>query len=154
MAMARADKARSYTEYLQDLKAYQKSFQDGHVEFSSYLQEKVHFWPGFILYGTSLTNMSVVFALPDAGVKVGARLISCDGKSVDRLLEKYTDLYNWNRAIPHDRFRYINRVFRKTSDNKGEEVDACTFSTGKVALKWQKVSQVQVTAISASGVEE
>ena len=139
-AFARADAARSYSDYLRTLQFYTNGFADGHIVLSPALSQRLLTWSGFILTAHSAADAMVAFAEPDSGLKVGARLISCDGKDFGQLLAERTDPYFWNNEIPHARYAQAYRLFYQGRVDPQPRFEECRFSSGPVRLNWRNTN--------------
>lgn len=138
-ANARARTATSYSDYVRTLRFYANGFQDGHIGIGLEVVPTEQRWPGFIVGKRSVGSVEVIYADTDAGVKPGARLLSCDGQSVAVLLAQRTDPYFWNAGIPHERMSQAYHLFYQDALDPLAKLNVCTFSTGKVTLKWHRV---------------
>jgi hypothetical protein len=153
-ALARAARAVSYDDYLRVLEFYTNGFSDDHVEIFPSLTERLLTWSGFIVAGSSGSDIRVVDAEPDSGVKVRDRLLSCDGKPVDELLSIRTDPYFWNAAIPHARYQEAYRLFYQGRNDPLPKPSSCEFSSGSQALKWRNtnIDELQPKLDAARGL--
>lgn len=135
--LARADAARSYGDYLRTLEFYTNGFADGHIGVYQALTQRLLTWSGFIITARSETDATVAVAEPDTGLKVGDRLLSCDGKDLGKLLAERTDPYFWNAQIPHARYAQAYRLFYQGRTDPQPRADNCVFSSGANHLRWR-----------------
>ncbi|MEI9888671.1 MAG: S41 family peptidase [Rhizomicrobium sp.] len=143
-AKAMAGRVRSFEEYQRTLQFYANGFRDGHVFIGMNVDTTVQSWTGFIVGGSSADDATVISAEPDAGVKPGDRLVSCDGKNADALLAERTDPYYWNADIPHARFSQYYRLFYQSDSDPRPKPQRCTFSSGTVALNWRVIRTAEL----------
>jgi len=139
-ALLRADAATSYGDYLRTVQFYTNGFADGHILVSPVLTQRLLTWSGFIVTAHSAADAIVALAEPDTGLKVGDRLISCDGKDFGQLLAERTDPYVWNAEIPHARYAQAYRLFYQGRGDPQPRADDCRFSSGPVHLKWRNTN--------------
>ena len=154
-ALARADAAKSYDDYMRSLLFYTNGFSEDHITVFPALQQRLLSWAGFLVAAQPDNNtLHVAVAAPDAGVKVGDTLLSCDGKSVDDLLHERTDPYYWNAAIPHARMLQAWRLFYQGRNDEQATPASCVFSSGRVALHWRKtnIDELQPKIDAARGL--
>jgi hypothetical protein len=137
-AELRAKSAHSFADYLRALQFYTNGFKDGHVGVYPNVKISTYVWPGFLVAGTSLDDVHVAFADKDAGVTVGAKLLSCDGRSVDELVADGIDPYFWNSAIPHERYVLLYRLFYQDKYDTRPKLKTCRFTSGNVVLTWRQ----------------
>ena len=102
---ARATDARTYFDYVRALRFYTNGFQDGHIGLA--LQRSLHSNRLRPASSPELHRMApprLIWGLKrHAGVRVGERILECDGRSVDDWMTARVDPYFWNPAIPHER---------------------------------------------------
>jgi hypothetical protein len=154
LAMSRASDARSYDDYVRTLAFYTNGFSDDHVQVYPSLTERLLTWSGFIVVGSLDSSATVAVTESDTGVKVGDRLLSCDGKPPDALLAERTDPYFWNAAIPHARYQQAYRLFYQGRNDPQPKPNSCAFSSGTVQLKWRNtnVDELQPKLVTARGL--
>jgi Peptidase family S41 len=138
-ALVEAAAAHSFADYARALRRYNNAFQDGHTSVSFTLGAQTTEWPGFIARDDSEGRMTVLHAEPDAGVKVGDVIESCDGQSVDALKAARVDPYYWNAAIPHDRRRVSFRLFVLDPADVDLRLKHCRTSAGEATLNWREM---------------
>jgi hypothetical protein len=80
-AKFKASAARSYSDYVRALRFYTNGFQDGHIGIGLEILPAEQRWPGFIVDEKTSDRVEVVRAEDDSGLRIGARLLSCDGQS-------------------------------------------------------------------------
>jgi hypothetical protein len=136
-ADARAKRATSFADYIRALEFYTNGFQDDHIGIGLEVDIQQERWPGFAVKGSSGLDTRVVYAEPDAGVPAGARLVSCDRRSLPALMAERVEPYFWNSAIPHQRYDHVNDLFHQDVRDPRPLFKECTFSSGIVALKWR-----------------
>lgn len=139
-ALSRAGAARSYGDYLRTLEFYTNGFADGHILVHEALTQRLLTWSGFIITARSASDATVALAEPDSGLKVGDRLLSCDGKDLDKLLAERTDPYFWNVEIPHARYAQAYRLFYQGRTDPQSRLENCAFSSGSVHVRWRNTN--------------
>lgn len=158
IAFQEAVHARTYSDYTRALRRYTNGFQDGHVTVSFGIAPTKIDWPGFVVGGDPDGRPEIVYAEPDAGVKRGDHIESCDGVSFDALMKERTDPYFWNSAIPQARMSMATYLFLANPDERAQHLTRCRFSSGDVLLKWRtgdaaEVNKTLFTALSGGGAE-
>jgi len=139
-ALSRAGAARSYGDYLRTLEFYTNGFADGHILVQEALTQRTLTWSGFIITARSATDATAALAEPDSGLKVGDRLLSCDGKDLNKLLAERTDPYFWNAEIPHARYAQAYRLFYQGRTDSQPPLENCVFSSGSVHVRWRNTN--------------
>lgn len=139
-ALSRTGAAHSYGDYLRALEFYTNGFADGHIQVYQALSPRTLTWTGFIIAAHSSTDATVALADPDTGLKVGDRLLSCDGKDLGMLLAERTDPYFWNAEIPHARYAQAYRLFYQGATDPQPRAENCLFSSGSVHLRWRNTN--------------
>jgi Peptidase family S41 len=139
-ANRQAASAVSFSDYVRCLQYYTNGFQDGHIGIGLEVQPSEVTSPGFIVHQAS-GAAEVIYAEPDAGVPKGAKVLSCDGKTLDELIAERIQRYYWNSAIPHERVLHLDRLFYQDALDSRSKFKRCEFSTGEVDLKWRKVER-------------
>lgn len=137
LAEARAQAATSFADYVRSLEFYTNGFQDDHIGIGLEVEPSSIYWPGFVVKGSSPEAIRVVYAEPEAGVRLGATLVSCDGQSVRQLNALRVEPFFWNSAIPHQRYDDANELFESPAGDP-QRLHECTFSSGEIALKWRR----------------
>jgi Peptidase family S41 len=158
IALQEAARARTYSDYTRALRRYATGFQDGHVSLSFGIASTRIDWPGFVVGGDPDGRAAIAYAEPDAGVKRGDHIESCDGVSFDALMKERVDLYFWNSAIPQARMSVAMYLFLANSDERARRLARCRFSSGEVLLKWRtgdatEVNKTLGTALSGGDAE-
>jgi len=153
LSVQRAHEAQSLQDYERTLTFYANGFNDNHVAVSFHNAPRFDQWPGFVV-GSVDGGVGVVYAEAGAGVAPGAKLLSCDGLDTDALLKARTDPYFWRTAVPHQRFERAFHLFYQAADDPQATLKTCVFSSGPVALKWQRFpdSRFQDILAKARGV--
>lgn len=153
-ALARADAAQGYDDYLRALFFYTNGFSEDHIALFPALQQRLLSWAGFLVAAQSDGAVRVAVAEPDAGVAVGDTLLSCDGKSVDALLRERTDPFYWNAAIPHARALQAWRLFYQGRNDAQAKPASCVFASGTVAVHWRNtnIDELQPKLDAARGL--
>jgi hypothetical protein len=139
-ALRRAATAHSYGDYLRTLEFYTNGFADGHIQVYQVLTQRLLAWSGFIISAGSATDAAVALAELDTGLKVGDRLLSCDGKDLGKLLAEQTDPYFWNAEIPHARYAQAYRLFYHGRTDPQPRAETCVFSSGSIHLRWRNTN--------------
>ena len=140
-ASERARAVRSYSDYTRVLRFYTNGFQDGHLGVGFNITPEEVRWPGFVIGADDNGAAQVVYADPDAGVKQGEHLLSCDGRSVDDLMKERVDPYYWNSAIPHQRPLHLHRLLHLDPGDSAYRLKSCKFSSGEVELNWKRAQR-------------
>jgi Peptidase family S41 len=146
-ATERAAGVRSYFDYVRALRFYANGFQDGHIGLGLEITPYEQAWPGFIAGNSRNGAAEVIWARPDAGVRVGDQIIDCDGRSIDDWMTQRIDPYFWNRAIPHQRFEHVYRLFYTGLADRSSQFSSCRFSSGRVELGWRSVGRGEFQGI-------
>jgi hypothetical protein len=142
-AKARAATAASLEDYQRAVRFYTNGFRDGHIGVGFYYTPRDDEWPAFVV-GADGNAVTVAYADNNAGVPVGAKLISCDGQSVDALLAARSDPYYWNAGIPHLRFGRAYHLFYQAEADNQPKLESCVFSSGTVTLHWRKIADAEL----------
>ncbi len=142
-AKKRAEAATSFADYQRALRFYTNGFQDGHIGIGVNYPAAEILWPGLVVAARADGAPEVTHAEENAGVNVGAKLISCDGQSIDVLLRERVDPYFWNTAIPHERSQNLFRLFYMDALDPMPRLRACAFSSGDVTLKWHREDRAE-----------
>src|SRR5262249_49788559 len=135
--LARAGAVHNIDDYERTLRFYANGFGDGHLSVWFNVDPDRLNWTGFVVKATSTNDAAVIEAEPDAGAAKGARLISCDGQSLDNLLADRVDPYYWNKNIPHEHYANVQHLFFQDAEDSVPTLKQCTFSSGVVVLKWR-----------------
>lgn len=153
-AIAKAKRARSYSDYVRALRLYTNGFEDGHLVIRQVIFPQSFDWAGFAIGADSDGGPEVISAESDSGVKAGDRIQSCDGQSFDALMKNRTDPYFWNRAIPQGRLQWVSQMFVISPDETGRKLTTCRFSSGEVKLNWRTATNDELNKkLGASGTD-
>jgi hypothetical protein len=156
-ASREARAARTYSDYMRALRRYTNGFQDGHVSLDTAYVPARPAWAGFVAGGGSDDRPQVIYAEPDAGMKAGDLIESCDGRSIDALMRARTDPYYWNSAIPQARMNWIGLLFVANPDEQDKRLASCRFSSGEVKLHWRSIGNDELnrkTVDALSGADQ
>jgi hypothetical protein len=144
LALRRAGTARSFAGYFFALRAYVAAFDDGHLVFGVFgsTPSDTH-WPGFLTaYGTDGAQRVAVRA-DDAPVPLGARLLGCDGRSADRLVEANIGRFIGRWSLLSQRMFMGAMLFADQGNPYVRRPVHCTFEAGgrrqDVTLGWQPI---------------
>ena len=147
-----AGRARTYSDYTRALRRYTNGFQDGHVTVSFGIAPTKIDWPGFVVGGDPDGRPEIDYAEPDAGVRRGDHIESCEGLSFDALMKERVDPYFWNRAIPQARMSVATNLFLANPDERDRRIARCRLSSGEVLLKWRTDDAAEVNKTLAAAL--
>ncbi len=167
-ALAKAGKAKTYNGWRYALQFFMNSFQDpkAGLSFISASEEgKLSFrwpsswlWPGFIAAWRH-QGWTVHFSDGISGSpKKGWKIISCDGKSLDDLMEANVSPFMGIKGLAADKIRFAPELFLDKGNPFVSRPMACLFDTGrgrqKIKLKWTalKFEDIKMPLRSAQGV--
>lgn len=88
LALDRAKRTHDFGGYFYAMRAYAASFDDGHLAYYVPAEDQPKLawdWPGFLTAFDHNDAQRVVTRADDAPVPMGAKLVSCDGKSADAI---------------------------------------------------------------------
>lgn len=134
-ARRRAAGARTYADYVRALRFYVAGFRDGHTQLA--LEPRGgRIWPGLLVARAEDGAIRVAAADPGSAAPEGSRLIACDGKSAERMIDAEIAPYYANPAIPASRDAAIFRLFvRSDSDTRLPRL--CSFDRGGRRIEGQ-----------------
>jgi hypothetical protein len=149
IALQRAATAHSYADHFFALLEYAAAFNDGHLELGAFgatpgtaaggLQ-----WPGFLtVYGAD-GEQRVGSRADDSPLPVGARLVSCDGRSAERVLEEVVGRFNGRWMLRSQRMRNGFALFISEGNPYARRPERCIFETAgqnrEIALIWRQLA--------------
>jgi len=143
VALDRAKTARSFADYFFAVQRYTAAFDDGHLVFGVFgsTPDQVKAWPGFIAEDDGSRGLVVTSAEPWAGVSVGSRIKSCDGRDAFQLgKDRIGDRFGrWELAS--QRVMFSSMVMLDTGDPYVQPIRRCVFegNSGEfmVDLDWR-----------------
>lgn len=145
-ARARAQRARDQGGYYYALLSYANGFHDPHLNLSAQMRLAPARWPGFVT--TAHGDDVVVFYRDDADDStppVGARVISCDGRSLADFRTRYIYPFTLNPGLAQDRRRSAARVFMDRHNPFGPPPRRCVFQKDgarrTITLQWRDVPE-------------
>jgi hypothetical protein len=141
-ARERAEHARDQAGYYYALLSYTAGFRDPHLGLSAKMHLAPARWPGFVT--TAHGDDVVVFYRDDhypSAPPLGARVISCDGRTLDAYRARYIYPFTLNPAFADDRRRSAARIFMDRHNPFGPAPRRCVFeSNGRqttLTLNWR-----------------
>lgn len=153
-AEQRAAEASSYEDYRQALRYYANGFRDGHIGVHFELAYDTLRWPQFLLGGEA---GRVAVVTDETRALQGARLLACEGQTLDALMAQHVDPYRWNRDIPHARFQQQRWLFMNAGPKRlpfkqcrFEGRDGKTFDH-TLAWRWIELPQAEARLQEAVG---
>jgi hypothetical protein len=144
LALRRAMTARTYADYFFALRAYVAAFDDGHLNFGAPgdTPSDSH-WPGFLTAYQPDGSQRVVDRADDAPVPLGARLLSCDGRSADRLSEEIVGRFVGRWSLLSQRLELGSWLFGDEGNPYVRRPIRCQFEVAgrrqQVTLNWQPI---------------
>jgi hypothetical protein len=142
-ALARARAAKTFADYFYAMQQYAASFNDGHLSYGVWRStpDVVQRWPGFLTRYDASGHQTVVVSEPWSGVPVGAQLLSCDGRSADKVARDRlgSRVGRWGLASQRELFGAM--TFLDVGDPYVGIIQRCRFDEGgnilDVSLKWE-----------------
>ncbi len=144
LALERAENADSYGDYYYALRVYAASFNDGHMFFGARGSTPNRYrWPGFAVELDNEGDFRVASTTGEAFVPLGAKLISCDGKSANVYAAETVGVM-WGRwALESQRRQQAKNLFFDENSDYIPIADRCVFEhAGRrwdFALNWQPI---------------
>lgn len=144
-AHARVRRVTDQPSYFYALAAYTNGFRDPHLALSPVTQIRTARWPGFIT--TARDGETVVLSNygGDPAPEMGARVVSCDGKSLARLRERIVFPFTLNPSIARDRRAAHARLFLDRGNVFAPPPRRCVFEVEGVrttrVLEWRDVDE-------------
>lgn len=150
IALQRAAAARTYAGHFFALRAYVAAFNDGHLSLGALgatpgaaaggIQ-----WPGFLtVYGANGAQR-VASRADNSPLPIGARLVSCDGRSAEQVLEEVVGRFYGRWMLRSQRMREGIGLFISEGNPYVRRPAHCTFETGgqnrEIALNWQPIAR-------------
>lgn len=143
-AHAMAERVRDQSSYYYALLSYTNGFRDPHLSLSAVMQIPSSRWPGFI--ATAHGNDVVVFFREEgdqSAPRLGARVVSCDGRSLDDFRARNVYPFALNPGLAGDRRRSAPRIFLDRHNPFGPAPTRCVFEESGVrrtlTLRWRDV---------------
>lgn len=145
LAMKRAGQVHDFAGYWYAMKAYVASFEDGHMSFRS-TGDAPRFdtkWPGFITGFDSAGEQRVVSRADDAPLRLGARLMSCDGIPADALAAENVGAFEGRWSLTSRHILRGGELFVDRGNPFIRRPVTCVFEVGgrpeQVSLTWKTV---------------
>lgn len=141
LALRRAETARSFGAYFAALRGYVAAFDDGHLVFGVQGATPPTRWPGFLTnYGADGVQR-VAARADDAPVPLGARLVGCDGRSADEVLEANVGRFFGRWSLDSQRLFLGAMLFADQGNPYVRRPVRCTFewegAPREVTLGWR-----------------
>lgn len=141
-ARQRARRVTDQPSYFYALAAYTNGFQDPHLSLQSVATLPTARWPGFI--ATSRGEDTIVASSFDAeGPQEGARIVSCDGRSLSQLRERTVFPFTLNPQFARDRRVAHTRLFLDRGNVFAPAPRRCVFEYDGVrrtlTLNWRDI---------------
>lgn len=143
-ARARATQVSDAAGHLATLAAFANGFRDPHIQVRPIGEPAPAGWPGFV--AAAAGDGAVVVSRGDADPNdppLGARIISCDGVSLNALLDARVFPFAFNPALAVDQRRAIGRLFLDRGNPFAPPPLSCVMEvqgqTRTVPLRWRPV---------------
>jgi Peptidase family S41 len=134
-ARQRVRRVTDQSSYLYALAAYTNGFQDPHLNLSLTSSLSIARWPGFV--ATARGDETVVAYSDGEGAPVeGARIVSCDGKSLARLRERTVFPFTMNSQLARDRRAAHTRLFLDRGNVFAPPPRRCVFENDGARRSW------------------
>lgn len=141
-AQARLPRVEDRNGYYYALAAYVNGFHDPHLSLSPNQALPAPRWPGFI---ATLQRGDVVVSWRDpndtAAPPLGARIVSCDGESLEALMQRTVYAFVIDPRLPESRRRATPRMFLDAGNPYAPPPRACAFDgpggARTVTLAWR-----------------
>ena len=152
VAKGRAEKVDSLFGYYFTLRAYGIGFRDEHlaVQVASLdrFKEQMKFrWPGFAVHLSGKNQIRITSIDPLAQKQVppvGAKLLSCDGRGSDTILNENVYPFYGDKRILKNRATFTPRIFVDSANPFIQLPKTCMFKTaGKAksySIRWTSIS--------------
>lgn len=143
LALERAGRVQSEADWRFVLQAFVNGYGDPHLKFHAGDAAPVLRYPGFVLRKSG-EGAVVNWRHPTLadGPSVGARLLSCDGKSLDQLLTSQVYAYRLNPRILGDERPAMVDILLDRGVFFAPPVARCTFSdVADYALEWRVIGE-------------
>ena len=141
-ARQRARRVTDHSGYLYALTAYANGFQDPHLNFGLTTRLSIARWPGFIASARG-EDTFVSFSEGEGVPPVGARIVSCDGKSLARLRETTVFPFTMNPQLARDRRAAHTRLFLDRGNAFAPPPRRCIFEHDgertRITLNWRDI---------------
>jgi hypothetical protein len=149
VAKGEAAQARQYSDYMRALRRYTNGFRDGHIAAGFLLASERVAWPGFLVGRDADGTIRALTTAADSSVPKGAELVACDGLPTEQLLKERIEPYYWNADIPHERWKFVPRLFQLEPTDTSRRMTSCTFridgATRSIDLRWVNVPRETIT---------
>lgn len=126
-ARQRARRVTDQPSYFYALAAYTNGFQDPHLSLSPVAPIQTARWPGFI--ATARGDDTIVASTHDGETSIaeGDRIVSCDGRSLDRLRARTVFPFTLNPQLARDRRAAHTRLFLDRGNVFAPPPQRCVF---------------------------
>ena len=159
-AQARLPQVQDRISYYYTLAAFVNGFHDPHLSLSPNQALPAPRWPGFV---ATRQRDDVVVSWRDGGdataAPLGARVISCDGQSLDALIERDVYAFTIDPRLPESTRRAAPRLFLDVGNPFAPAPQACVFNINgaerSVTLRWRPLPNPPApfnTAFSDAGL--
>lgn len=157
-ALAKADSVTRLDGMMAVLSFYTSGFDDGHLGWNAAFERTIALWPGFIVAlrdGRFLVD-HVASWVEDEGIEVGAEVLTCGGKSLQKRL--VDDIMPFQEGIPTleaSRVRLAPRVLIDDFNPFVTRPGECRFQSEgdaqakAVALAWRGIPREAVDSLVA-----
>lgn len=142
-ARQRVRRVTDQPSYFYALAAYTNGFQDPHLSLSPVAPIPIARWPGFI--ATARGDDTIVASTDggDTAIQDGARIVSCDGRALDRLRERTVFPFTLNPQLARDRRTAHTRLFLDRGNVFAPPPRRCIFESNgqrtRHTLTWRDV---------------
>jgi hypothetical protein len=150
IALERAVTARTYAAHFYALRAYASAFNDGHLDLGAFGAtpfENTH-WPGFLTAYGADGEQRVATRADDSPLPLGARLIGCDGRSAEQVLEENVGRFAGRWMLRSQRMGWGGELFADWGNPYVRRPQRCTFDvtgqTREFVLNWQPIGQPEL----------
>lgn len=151
IAMERANAARDFADWRIATQGFIESFRDGHVIFRLEAVPSRVRWPGFLVEGREsgyLAHRPQSLAGGTAAIPDGARLIGCDGASIEDQIISRLDGIEADMTKKPERLRQAYRYLLDYRMEGPGPVLSCRIVTADgmtdVTLEWQAIAWAQL----------
>ena len=145
-ARARVRRVNDQGSYYYALLGYTNGFRDPHLSLGAQMRLAPASWPGFVT--TADGDDVVVFWRDEADANtpaVGARVVSCDGRSPAAFRDRNIYPFTLNPAFAGDRRRSATRLFMDRHNPFGPAPRRCVFDENgtrrTITLTWRDVPE-------------
>lgn len=142
-ARQRARRVVDQPSYFYALAAYANGFQDPHLSLSAVAPLPVARWPGFIATAQGDDTIVASTLAGDTSIPEGARIVSCDGRALDRLRTRTVFPFVLNPQLAKDRRAAHTRLFLDRGNTFAPPPRRCVFEhngeRSRHTLNWRAI---------------